>query len=416
MSAWLKIALLASMIIVSITGAYADAFDISTDYSAEMNGMAGAGMAHCTGGMAIAVNPAGMAGIRKFNFSMTLTNMVVSLEAPANGPGTGVSSTSYAPIGGAGMAYRAHDNVIVGFFLFAPSGGGSTIKNVDFGYPLQGYSNVYRRRFSGRLAFIEFGPAVAIDLPYGIKIGVVYRINFVENWANLWALSPGFLSGRMEAHYNKVHLSGYGFDGIRVGMQFNPVKQLHIGVAYRNPVRIYTSGKTRIDSAYSVKTEKIERYAERYSAGITYEFVPGMFLASLDYEFCGYSRYKYNTVETMGLVSLSTPTKRKDAHWARLGFQVMAHPRVPVRFGVGATSGSSNKKYHNITSTGAPGYPFFLGLGSGYRFDETWELNLSVNFLYNTGRVPMKYYFYGAMPGYYSSLGYFTSIELICNL
>ncbi|MBN2161225.1 MAG: hypothetical protein JW807_17690 [Spirochaetes bacterium] len=416
MSALLRILLLVLIVFLAVTGAYPNAFDISTDYSAEMNGMAGAGMAHCDGGMAIAVNPAGMAGIKKYNFSMTLTNMVVSLEAPANGPGTGVSSTSYAPIGGAGTAYRVHDNITIGIFLFAPSGGGSIIKNVDFGYPMQGYRNVYRRNFSGRLAFIEFGPAVAINLPHGITIGAVYRINFVENWANLWALSPGFISGRMEAHYTKVHLSGYGFDGVRVGAQFNPVKQLHVGVAYRNPVRIYTSGKTRIDSAYSVKTEKIERYAERYSAGITYEFVPGIFLASLDYEFCGYSRYRYNTVKTMGLVTISTPLKRRDTHWARLGFEVMADPRVPVRFGVGAMSGSSNKKYHNITSVGAPGYPFFLGLGSGYRFDEAWELNLSVNFLYNTGRVPMKYFFYGAMPGYYSSLGYFTSIELICNL
>lgn len=403
-------------VLLPAAAAYANAFDISTDYSAEMNGMAGAGMAHVAGGMAIAVNPAGIAGIGRFNFSCTLTNMVVDFRAPANGPGTSVSSLSYAPIGGAGLAYRLGKVVTLGIFLFAPSGGGSRLRNVDMGYPWLGYPNVFRKDFKGQLVFFEFGPAVAFNLPFGIRIGVVYRINYVENWASLWALSPGFLTQRMEAHYNTVHLSGFGFDGIRVGVQWNPVKPLHLGLAYRNPVRIPTAGSTGMDHAYRVKTEKIERYAERYSAGLSYEFVPGVVLASLDYEYCGYSRYKYQTVKTLGLLSISTPVKRRDTNWGRLGIQVMVTPRVPVRAGVGAMSGSANRKFHNLTSVGAPGYPFFAGLGSGYRFGDTWAFNFSANVLYSGGRVPYRYYWYGALPGTYRSVGYFLSLEVVANL
>lgn len=56
------------------------------------------------------------------------------------------------------------------------------------------------------------------------------------------------------------------------------------------------------------------------------------------------------------------------------------------------------------------------GIGTGYRFNDSWELNISGNFLYNTGTVPFKYFFYSAMPGYYRSLGYFLSLELIFNI
>ena len=85
---------------------FGNAYDISQNANAELNGTAGAEIAHVKGGDSIAYNPAGVAGIDTFEIELTGNVMFMTYKAPADGPFSQLSTNNYAPIGFLGVTYR----------------------------------------------------------------------------------------------------------------------------------------------------------------------------------------------------------------------------------------------------------------------------------------------------------------------
>jgi|GEM_PF-906660 len=418
------------IVLISLWGAGAalanHALEIPQTYGARLNGTAAAGMAHADGGVAMSVNPAGLASIQKFMFEGTVTGMILTLRAPVNGPSQEKQLTSYSTLGLFGSGVRLHERIVIGFLLYTPSGGGQRYKNVHFGlFPLGPKNDFY-----GHMVFIEYGPAIAVNLPGNIRIGFVYRFNYIENWARLNApdnaLNPQYVF-RLDSH-----MKGYGFSGYRAGLQWDALEWLHIGAAYRSFVKMETSGKqkqrivgsaTGLGTGLSLGKKTIKenvRYADSASGGITFEPVAKTLYLNLDYSYDLYgTRYKSVIVKVAG-VSQTMPYRAKDTHNIRFGIEWYVTPNLPLRAGMGWQNGYGNPRYHNHTSTGAPGRSFIWSIGTGYRFAEKWHLDIALAYMHNIGNVTdtesfdsfVKYGKPVAVAGGYSASGYYASMGL----
>ncbi|MBN1534388.1 MAG: outer membrane protein transport protein [Spirochaetes bacterium] len=392
--------------------AFSQSYDIPPNLSARINSMAGSGSAITSGGMAIAMNPAGMANTRSFEAEGTFTSIALMMTNPANGPYLEKNVIGYSAIGGFGMGYRLGEVVTVGFLLYAPSGGGVRNSNVTMGYP------VWPKDFDGYLVFLEFGPCIALNLPGGFKIGFVYRINYTESWSTLYNYSSTPVMGSNYL-YVKNHLSGYGFDGFRVGIQWDPTDEFHIGVAYRSFVKINADGKSRIQPFdIGVGISQTQRYADGFHAGLSYEFIPDRLTVNVDYVLNFWSRYKNRTLETMGIPNV-TRLRNKDVHGIRVGIEWWVTDTIAVRAGYNISSGQARAKYQNLLSSGAPGRCQVMAAGAGFRLNERWILDLSLSYMINEGRVTGFDYVRGggiAMPGNYKNNGFFAGIGARYNL
>jgi len=423
---------------IFIGNLYSQALDIPFIFGAKHNAMAGAGSAHVKGGTSIAMNPAGLAEIKDFEAEITVTNMYMELKAPVNGPGTRSTTKAYYPLMFFGMGKRLNDLLTAGFLVYTPSGGGAVFHGINVGDPY-----LPRNDFNGKLAFVEFGPCLAVNLPWGFKLGFVYRFNYIEQWASMYDVSMLALKT-----YNYSHLRGYGMQGVRAGIQWHPIDQLHIGASFRTRVVMDIKGDSRVTIAQdnvtsalipglpvtglaglrmTLPTASTARYAEMMTAGITYEYLKDTVFLSFDYSRAWYSCYKSITVQKP--FPMMIPVKAKDTDIFRFGAELWINKNVPLRFGIGHDSGCANEKYHNYRTNGAPAPAYYFGIGTGYRFEKDLEINIAFNYMVNTGRVgyennPFPYSFIPtgnsytpsynllpAQPGYYSSRGYFGSIE-----
>ena len=401
---------------------YSNALDIPFTYGSRLNAMAGAGSAIADGGTAIAVNPAGLANVENFNFEGALNSMIMTLQTPANGQNTRKTITAYNALGFFGMGVRLSEVVTVGFLLYTPSGGGARQEDVTFGL------NVPPNDFGGYLIFLEFGPCIAINLPGGLKIGFVYRINYVESWAKTYFVDGSGMFRTSfgsiwtsDNYYSQMHQSGYGFNGIRVGLQWSPTDSFHFGIAYRSMAKINTKGTMRMNpvgEAYSIELdiEQLQRYASQLKTGFSIFFTPG-FLMSFDYTLDFYTEYEKTTLEIVG-IGMGTEYRAKNAHAFRLGFEYMITDSVPFRIGYGYSTGYGNRLYHNAASTGAPGPNQFWSIGTGFDINDSWEMSFALAYMYNAGTVRYSDMAAqrGAVAGQYKSKGFYISLGVRYNV
>ncbi len=414
----LKRTLLLCLFTVFAAGtAFSQSYDMPINTGARMNAMANSGSAIVDGGVAIAMNPAGLANTKKIQVEGTFNQIAILMGNPANGAYREKSVTAYSAIGLFGMGVRLNEVITVGFLLYAPSGGGVRNKNVTMGFP------VVPKDFDGYLVFLEFGPAIALNLPGGFKIGFVYRINYAESWSSLYTYDPSGSFLGQNYMYNTNHLSGYGFTGYRIGIQWDPVDTFHMGVSYRSYVKIESDGTSDIQPYgypfdVSVNIAQTLRYADGIQAGVSYEFIPDRLTVNADYILNFWSRYKNRTTEMMGIPNV-TKLRNKNVHGARIGAEFAATDRLILRLGFSWSSGQANRRYQNLLSMGAPGTCQVYGGGVTYRLAENWDISFAANYMINQGHVSGFDYVKGGMvavPGDYKNNGMFLSLGLRYNL
>lgn len=368
--------------------AFPQAADWPTNIGARYNGMGNTGSAIVTGGSSIAMNPAGLANIQKFDVEATANLVIMTMQSPSNGDNTEDSLTSTSAIGLFGMGYRINEIFTVGFLLYAPGGGGAVRENVTMGI------SPIPRDVEGYLIFLEFGPCIAINLPGNLKLGFVYRINYAENWAKTfnYDLATSSLS------YNDIHMNGYGFTGYRVGLQWDPLDTLHFGISYRSFTKIKLEGTTESEfmsgpftgMTTDSDTTMEQRYADGIHAGVSYEFIPDRLTVNFDYTLNFWSRYQSATTKTttFGITTRTTiPYRWYDTHCFKVGTEWWVFDWFAFRAGFSYSTTAANPRYHNILSYGAPGPNYTFSAGFGFKFGESWNLDIAINYMYNNGEV-----------------------------
>lgn len=383
----LEVALLVSCLSIAHE-AHAGPIDLPNT-NARVVAMGGTGAGHIDTSVAMVLNPAGIGHVKKFQTEATINNLVITLQAPANGPNTKVKSMTYGPMFFLGGTYRPHKWVAVGLYGHTPAGGGASYKDVNYNIP-----NLPGRDFGGTLMMMEFGPTVALVLPFNLRIGVGYRISYAMQGFEGYQIVPNPAPPPDTlAMTNDMKLSGWGYTGVRVGVQYQPIKPLHIGVVYRSPVKMKLKGSNEIGFFGVPGTQKLDvkstmTYTDRLTVGVSYEILPDMLLASVDYNAIFYGRYKSTRMSVEGQTEDTVMReKMRHSHLLAAGFEFMVIPSLALRLGFEFASNHNNEDYHNSMSTGSPGHNYTVAAGVGYRVWRQLKLDLTYACIINNGDV-----------------------------
>jgi long-subunit fatty acid transport protein len=387
----------------------ANVLEVGVNAGAKLNGMAGAGSAYVSGGTAAVVNPAGLAETGQLDANLSFVGMYGRSQAPANGPDTDVRATSFVPLPMVTAAYRVTNRMAAGLFFYTPSGAGGTFDGVNYGVP-----GLPPRAFGQTMYDFEAGPALAVRLPWRIDLGVAYRVTWVRG--SLKGYDPASLAGGSPM-YAETTMSGTDFTGFKIGVQANPVGRLKLGLAYRTPITVDLSGKTKVmDAATAATLAEMDitarvRNVDKLLAGATYEWIAGVLLTSLDYERQFYSRSR-DIVVVSAAGSTSSPQHFGDANIIRLGGELRVRPNLPVRLGVGFFDAFRDSAYVNAASGGAPAPTYLISAGAGWGITRTLDLDFSYTLMLNSGTLGAAGLAPTGVPGKYSA----TSQAFALNL
>lgn len=368
--------------VLAAGSAAANVLEVGTNAGAKLGGMAGAGAAHVGGGTAAVVNPAGLAATEVLDVNASFVGMVWSTQAPANGPNTEVTATSFVPLPMLNAAYRATERLAVGVFFYTPSGAGGTFDGINFGIP-----GLPPRAFGQSMYDFEAGPALALRLPWRIEVGAAYRVSWVRG--SLKGYDPVSLAAGAPV-YTETTMSGTDLTGFKIGVQANPIARLRLGLVYRTPVTVDLSGRTKaIDPASEVTLAEMDvsakvRNVDKLLAGVTYEWIAGVLLTSLDYERQFYSRSR-DIVVTSPAGTARSPQHFHDSNIVRVGGELRVRPNVPVRVGVGFFDDFRDHAYVNATDGGAPGPTYLMSAGAGWGITRSLDLDFAYTLMLNSG-------------------------------
>ena len=379
--------------------ASANVLEVGVNAGAKLNGMAGAGSAHVSGGTAAVVNPAGLAETGQLDANLSFIGYHVGGQAPANGPDTDVRTTSFIPLPMVTAAYRVTNRLVAALFFYTPSGAGGTFDGVNYGVP-----GLPPRPFGLAMYDFEAGPALAVRLPWRIDLGVAYRVTWVRG--SLKGYDPASLASGTPM-YAETNMSGTDFTGFKIGVQANPVGRLKLGLAYRTPITVDLSGKTKVTDVTTGTTAEMDitaqvRNVDKLLAGATYEWIAGVLLTSLDYERQFYSRSR-DIVVVSAAGSTSNPQHFKDSNIIRLGGELRVRPNLPVRLGVGFFDDFRDSAYVNASGGGAPAPTYLFSAGAGWAITRMLDLDCSYTLMLNSGTLGAAGLAPTGVPGKYNS-------------
>ncbi|MFT7624612.1 MAG: long-subunit fatty acid transport protein [Myxococcota bacterium] len=378
--------------------ASAAGYDTPILYSARHIGMGGTGISFVKDPTAMFINPAGIGHtshiIAHVDFSPIFAQIDAAPECGA-GPGliscsgtnpkTGLAATAgpvLAPAFLAGGAFRVHENVTLGLSIFplASAGGGYAYSQPAF----PAGSGDEQWEDDTAIAFIEISPGVAVNFPLGgagnLRLGATYRITLAQ-------LSRFKKSEANEAATFDLDMSGFNFEGVRVGLQWD-WEGLQLGVVYRNKI----VADVEADSSVIVGSEKGKTTMDltlpsRIGAGLRYDIAD--FGIALDYEYAWQSQNKvskiiaFNTAKGENDDPLNSYFLWKDASTIRAGLEYRFLGTMAARLGYVWDQETSNKVY--VSAFGTP--PTDTNTATvGFGYDGgPWEINVA--YAFRTGSV-----------------------------
>ena len=217
--------------------ALAAGFDTPILYSARHQAMGGTAIGYVDDPSAAFHNPAGLQGVQGLgllaDFSLLLGKVRATPEINADGEDNLESKLVKAPFFVVGGAYRLKPWLTLGLAGFPVASGGA-----EYEYQVRGKPTID----STEIVFFEVTPLLSLNvpkdalLPGRLAIGAGYRASIVTFQRKKGPVDdPTFLD---------LDLSGANFSGFRVGVQYQPVEPLKLGVVFRNKVVVTTKADT----------------------------------------------------------------------------------------------------------------------------------------------------------------------------
>jgi long-subunit fatty acid transport protein len=336
-------------------------------------------------------------------------------QAPANfNPVAGVlegdaRTTSFVPLPMLTAAHRLCRRTVAGVFVYAPSGAGASYDGVNFGVP-----GLPPRPFGMTMYDFEAGPMLAVRLPGRIDLGVAYRMTWIRG--TMKGYDPSSLVAG-DPKYTESELSGTDFSGFKLGVQANPVGRLKLGLAYRTPITVDLSGKTKVMApADSIALAEVDvtaqvRNVDKLLFGVSYEWIEGKLFTALDYERQFYGRSRDIVVTSPG-GETTVPQRYHDSNIVRLGGEYRVLPGLPIRAGVGFFDDFRDRAYLGATAGGAPAPTYLFSAGAGWAITPALDIDLSYTLMQNSGTLAAAAATPTNTPGRYENTTHALSLEL----
>lgn len=316
-------------------------------------------------------NPAGLASIDKQSLQITATPGLFSLSAPFhNRTGQPVSreaSSSLTLLGMLAGAQRVHERVVVGAAALLTTVSGASFKDVP---ELEG-ANINVGAFAGEVQI-----PVAIRLLDNLSVGVAYRVGLAAMRAQA-PMTVGPYSGA-----GKIGVSGKNFAGFQLGVRYQPVSNLDLGLSYRNRTVTELKGDTQLNgSVFQTKTNLTQ--PDELVAGAALSMLESKLVLTLDLKAWLYG----NAKEAEGW---------DNSFAIGLGAEYWVARHIPLRAGLFAAKSAIGEEAANPFSQ-TPGTMYSAAIGSGLKIDYV-TFDLSLGLRGGSGTVKQGY----ANPGDYS--------------
>jgi long-subunit fatty acid transport protein len=364
--------------------ARAGGYDTPMLYAARHMGMGGTAISYVQDPSALFHNPAGLAHVPRVSAIADFSLLLGGLTASPNIMARNVDSdTTVAPFFLVGGAFRLTPWLSAGLGLYPVASSGAT-----FHYGAPGFED------KTSLLFLEASPALALNLPGNFRVGLGYRVTFVQ-----LERFQGF-PDQPATPFLDFKLTGYSFQGFRAGLQWSATPELQLGLVYRHKTttKVENERGIALGAVYQdVSTEFV--LPSKLGAGARYDFAPvGPHLAlALDLE------YGFNSQNGGSPLRGTPPDASKpsavanvfawsDSLTLRLGAEYRLAPdpdskrdRVALRAGWVYDSKTANEKYPTAFGT-PPGKTQVFTVGGGYDFGLV-QSNLAFAYRFGEGQV-----------------------------
>lgn len=365
-------------------GASAGGYDTPMLYSARHMGMGGTAIGYVRDPSALFHNPAGLGHVSQVSLLGDFSLLVGGIHgSPAVTARNIDSETTIAPFFLVGSGIRLTDFMVLGFGLYPVASSGATY---EYG---ENFEN------TTTLLFVEASPAIAINLPQNVRIGVGYRVTYVR-----LERFQGSIDGS-GAPFIDLSLIGHDFEGVRAGAQWTPTPYLQLGVAYRHITEtevMADAGIALFEQARDVSTSFTLPSKAGLGARLDWDDWTNFPLVSaLDLEYTFNSQNEGDPLEgirssTGGRLSVPNVFEWEDSVTVRIGFEYPLYSdwRAPwrqvfFRAGYVFDGKTANERYPTPFGT-PPGPTQVITTGLGYS-NGSLKTNIAYAYRFGSGEV-----------------------------
>lgn len=356
------------MPLAALTGhgeAHAGGYDTPILFTARHQAMGGAAIAYVSDPSAIFHNPAGLRHVGSIDLSVGVGLLLGDITAAPDRPGIDITSgTTVAPVPLLGAGFRLTDFLTAGLAVYPVASAGAKYEYENLGG--------IQTTDETTLIFLEISPALSLDITKDLSIAFGYRVTFV---------SLDRVKGAVDDPTFFVFTpSGFNFTGFRLGIQYQPVDELEIGVTYRHKTQTDVSGdsSTLIGKEYG-NTEMFFILPAKVGVGLRGNF--GDFSPVFDFEYTLQSQNDVTTItpfdkDTGEAASPIQNIQRwEDSITLRAGLEYRVD-EFSIRAGYLFDGKVGNLTYPSAFGT-PPGPTHTISAGAGYSAED-WEVNFAV--------------------------------------
>lgn len=311
-------------------------------HDARSVGMGGTGTSFMHNAAAAVLNPGALQGVENFAVNATFQPGVLWQEAPL-GPGLQLQAEpAFIPFFFAGAAVRVHERIVVALAVSPTLGVSSHYKNIQ----ALGGADIKMSLLS-----MEATAAVSVRLLDNLSLGVGYRATYTS----MQMQQPVNL-GPMVSAEAKSDISGINALGARVGLHYQPIKPLQLGVTYTSKINTDLEGKTTlaIPMAGAAKLNTTSEVAAPHGVrvGGSYEVIENKLLLALDLKallYSGSNKEQKIVKETpMGDQVEVIKQNWKNSYGAALGAEYRVVDSLALRLGYNVANSSVPKSTAGI--------------------------------------------------------------------
>lgn len=362
-------------VLAAASEAGAAGFDTPILYSARHQAMGGTAIGYVDDPSAAFHNPAGLQGVKGLafmgDFSMILGKVRGSPDVDLNVE----SKTVVAPFFLLAGAYRVHEWLSLGVAAFPVASGGA-----EYEYPLGAQTWTDKTE----IVFLEATPLLSLNvpkdrwLPGKLAFGAGYRASSLT--FDRERGDPSLPSNRQ---FIDLHMKGTNFAGFRLGLQYQPIPALELGVVFRNKIVVKTEADTGTVLLQSARDASLE-FTLPAKLGFGARVNLGRLGVASDVEWAFQSQNRRPALkgklndDTNESAVLNVFDWQNGVTWrSGLEYRIGQLPRVPLRVGYIFDTRVTNPVYPSAFGTPpAPTHTFTFGGGF---VQEHWQVNWALS-------------------------------------
>lgn len=339
-------------------------------FSAHHMGLGGAAIAYVDDPSAMFHNPAGLVRAQGLTFIVNaslIAGTITGSPTKDNRDEESEPLVSLAPL--VGVSYRITDWFAAGVAFYPVAAAGAT-------YRYDSFEN------TTAVTFLEVSPGLSFKLPGDLHLGVGYRISILSlNRSFAEEGKPPLFDGQ---------LSGTNFVGLRAGLQWDPIPELQLGVAYRHKTAtdIETDDGTLLGVPTPLKTTFV--LPSKLGFGIRLNLAPIAVVTDLEYTVQSQNKESVFEHEAAALTAagfnINNVFEWEDSITLRAGVEYAIEDRWFFRGGFIYDGQATQERYPSAFGTPPSSTATVTG-GVGYKSGDEWRMNFAIAHRIGTAKV-----------------------------